>query len=241
MNDLLTLLIDNWMLIAAGLGGGFIGLLVSYKEIGKVFRILGTGRSEIGALMADEQVEIVGSADGGSVLQSPIQKQACVLWQIQVDELRRSGKNSRWVTVYSDRSNTPFDVYDASGRVRVQPGSQTELWLRDDQKQASGMFSGLDEQTVSVLSELNITTKGLLNMNKRMRVYERYIEKGDQVFLLGRVSLQNGTKTLDGNKPLILSDRSELALLGKYLGQMILSSLLGAFFGCMIYFFIINR
>jgi hypothetical protein len=241
MNDLLALLMDNWMLIAAGLGGGFIGLLVSYKEIGKVFRVLGTGRSEIGALMVDEQVEVVGNADGDSVLQSPIRKQACVLWQIQVDELRSSGKNSRWVTVYNNRSTTPFDVYDASGRVRVQPGAQTELWLNTDQQQTSGLFSALDEQTQSVLNELNITTKGLLNMNKRMRVYECYIEKGDQVFLLGRVSLQNGVKTLDGNVPLIVSDRSELALLGKYIGQLLLSSLLGAFFGGMIYFFVINR
>jgi hypothetical protein len=241
MNDLLSTLIENWMLIAAGLGGGFIGLLVSYKEIGKFVRVIGTGKSEIGALMADEQVEIVGNADGGSVLQSPVTKQACVLWQIQVDELRRSGRNSRWVTVYNDRSTMPFDMYDASGRVRVQPGTQTELWLRDDQKQTSGFFSGLDEQTQALLQELNITTKGLLNMNKRMRVYERYIEKGDQVFLLGRVALQNGMKTMDGNLPMILSDRSELALLGKYAGQVLLNSLLGAFFACMIYFFVINR
>lgn len=241
MNDLLTLLIDNWMLIAAGLGGGFIGLLVSYKEIGKVFRILGTGRSEIGALIVDQQAEIVGNVDSNSVIQSPVTKQACVLWQIQVDELRSSGKHSRWVTVHNDRSSAPFDVYDASGRVRVQPGMQTELWLRDDQRKTSGLFSGLDEQTQAVLHELNITTKGLLNMNKRMRVYERYLEKGDQVYVLGKVTLQNGMKTLDGSVPLMLSDRSELALLGRHIGQLIFNGLMGALFACMIYFFVINR
>lgn len=241
MNDLLALLTEYWMLIAAGLGGGFLGLLFSYQTIGKVFRILGTSRSEIGALMVEEQVEIAGSADGNAVIHSPITKTPCILWQIEVQELRRSGKSSRWVTVYSDRSRESFDIYDLSGRVRVQPGTQTELWLRDDEKQTSGMFTGLDEQTISVLNELNIATKGFLNINKNMRVYERYIEKGDQIFLLGRVSLTSGTKTLDGNMPMILSDRSEIVLLGKYVSQLILSGLLGAFIGVMIYIFIVNR
>jgi hypothetical protein len=132
-------------------------------------------------------------------------------------------------------------VYDASGRVRVQPGSQTELLLRDDEKQTSSLFSALDEQTRTVLGELGINTKGLLNMNKRMQVYERYLEKGDQVYLLGKTTIQNGTKTLDGNTPLIVSDQSELRLLTKYIGQVVMSAVIGVFVGAVIFLSVMGR
>jgi hypothetical protein len=235
MDALLELLKNNLMVILGGILGGFIGLLVSHREIRKIIRMARTSTGEIGSLPLDEQVEIVGNADGTSSIYSPITKKTCVLWQVEVKELRKSGKSSHWVTVYSNKSTTPFDVYDASGRVRVQPGSQTELLLRDDEKQSSSLFSALDEQTQTVLSELGINTKGLLNMNKRMQVYERYLEKGDQVYLLGTTTIQNGTKTVDGNAPLIVSDQSELRLLSRFVGQVVMSALIGVFVGAVIF------
>jgi hypothetical protein len=235
MDALLDLVKNNLMVILGFFVGGLIGLLVSHREIGKIIRMARTSTGEIGSLPMDEQVEVVGSADGGAVIESPITKKPCVLWQIEVKELRKSGKSSHWVTVYSNKSTTPFDVYDVSGRVRVQPGSQTELLLRDDEKQSSSLFSALDEQTQKILGELGINTKGLLNMNKRMQVYERYIEKGDQIYALGRTTIQNGTKTIDGNTPLIVSDQSELRLLTRYIWQVVMSALIGAAIGAVIF------
>ena len=235
MDALLELLKNNLMVILGGVLGGFIGLLVSHREIRKIIRMARTSTGEIGSLPVDEQVEIVGNADGTASIYSPITKTTCVLWQMEVKELRKSGKSSHWVTVYSNKSTTPFDVYDASGRVRVQPGSQTELLLQDDEKQSSSLFSALDEQTQKILGELGINTKGLLNMNKRMQVYERYLEKGDQVYLLGTTTIQNGTKTVDGNAPLIVSDQSELRLLTRYIGQVVMSALIGAVVGAVVF------
>ena len=241
MDALLELLKNNLMVILGGVLGGFIGLLVSHREIRKIIRMARTSTGEIGSLPVDEQVEIVGNADGTSSIYSPITKKTCVLWQVEVKELRKSGKSSHWVTVYSNKSTTPFDVYDVSGRVRVQPGSQTELLLRDDEKQSSSLFSALDEQTQTVLGELGINTKGLLNMNKRMQVYERYIEKGDQIYALGRTTIQNGAKIIDGNTPLIVSDQSELRLLTRYIGQVVMSALIGVFVGAVIFLSFMGR
>jgi len=235
MDALLNFLYNNWMLIAAGAAGGLLGLLFSYKPLGKIFRMVLTSTSEIGYLPMDAQVGIVGNADGGAVLESPITKKACVLWQVEVKELRQAGKSSHWVTVYHNRSAAPFDVYDPSGRVRVQPGNRVELLLKDDVKQSSGLFSSLDEQTQTILEGLGIKTKGTLKLNKRMRVYERYIEKGDQIFLLGKAMLQNGTKIIDGNVPLIVSDQGKIQLMIKFLTQVILNSLLGVALGAIIY------
>lgn len=241
MDALLELLKNNLMVILGGVLGGFIGLLVSHREIRKIIRMARTSTGEIGSLPMDEQVEIVGNADGTSSIPSPITKTTCVLWQVEVKELRKSGKSSHWVTVYSNKSTTPFDVYDASGRVRVQPGSQTELLLQDDEKQSSSLFSALDEQTQAVLSELGINTKGLLNMNKRMQVYERYIEKGDQIYLLGKTVIQNGTKAMDGDAPLIVSDQSELRLLSRFIGQVVMSALIGTIIGAVIFLSFMGR
>lgn len=241
MDALLELLKNNLMVILGAVLGGFIGLLVSHREIRKIIRMARTSTGEIGSLPMDEQVEVVGNADGTSSISSPITKTTCILWQVEVKELRKSGKSSHWVTVYSNKSTTPFDVYDASGRVRVQPGSQTELLLQDDEKQSSSLFSALDEQTQAVLSELGINTKGLLNMNKRMQVYERYIEKGDQIYLLGKTVIQNGTKTMDGDAPLIVSDQSELRLLSRFIGQVVMSALIGTIIGAVIFLSFMGR
>ena len=241
MDTLLDLLNNNLMILVAGAAGALVGLLVSHSQIRKIIRMVGTSTSEIGTLPLDTQVEIVGNADGNAVVHSPITKTPCVLWQIEVQELRRSGKNSHWVTVYSDKSTAPFDVQDVSGRVLVQPGNRMELLLRTDESRSSGIFNALDEQTQAALSEAGINTKGLLNMNKRMRVYERYIEKGDQVYLLGMHVLQNGKRVMDGNMPLTISDQSELALLGKFAWQVLLTALVGGVIGVMLYTFFINR
>jgi len=134
LNDLLN---NNMLVLIGGAVGGFLGLLLSYRAIGKMIRMLRTSTGDISSFQSDEQVEIVGKADGEAVIYSPITKTSCVLWQVMVSERRSSGKSSHWVTVYNNTSTAPFDVYDGTGRVRVYPGRQMELLLRDDVKKSS--------------------------------------------------------------------------------------------------------
>ncbi|HRQ22955.1 MAG TPA: GIDE domain-containing protein [Anaerolineales bacterium] len=222
--------------------GGFVGLLLSYKDFGKLFRMIGTSTGEIAHISADEQVEIVGKADSKITLHSPITKTPCVLWQVAVMEKRSSGRSSRWVTVYSNTSTEPFDVYDATGRMRIQPNPRMELHLRDDVKKSSGLFTSLDEQTQAVLSEMGVSSKGLFNFNKNMRVHERFLEQGDQVYVLGRTSLSQGARVMDGeNHPLIVSDQSELRLLGRFLWRVIGNVLIFMVIAVLVYFYFVER
>lgn len=221
MDDILVFVNRNMMVILAGAAGGFFGLLLSYKDLGKLFRMIRTSTSEIAHISADEQVEIIGRADSPTTLHSPITKTPCVLWQVQVMERRSSGRSSRWVTVYSNTSSAPFDVHDSTGRMRIQPSPRLELHLRDDVKKSSGLFTSLDEQTQAALSEMGVSSKGLFNMNKNMRVHERFLEQGDEVYVLGRTSLSQGARAMDGeNHPLIVSDQSELRLLGRFMWRV---------------------
>jgi hypothetical protein len=241
MDTLLGFIQNNLMTIGGGALGGFLGLLLSYRAIGKIFRMLRTSTGEIALLTAGEQVEIVGKADGETILQSPITKTPCVLWQVEVSERRSSGKSSHWVTVYNNTSTAPFDVYDGTGRMRVHPGPQMELLLRNDASRSSGLFSSLDEQTQAALNEIGVNTKGFLNLNKNMRVQERYIEQGDQIYLLGKTSPQLGTRGMDANSPLIVSDQGELQLLGRFLWQVAATVLIGVVVGVALALFFASR
>jgi len=242
MDALLGFLNANLYVILGGAAGGFIGLLVSWRELGKIFRMLRTSTGEIAALPSDEYVEVVGRAESRNLIHSPISKTPCVLWQVLVSERRSSGRSSRWVVVRNVTSPDTFEVSDGTGRVQVHPIRGVELLLRDDVKKSSGLFRSLDESTQSALANMGVDTKGLLNMNKAMYVQERYIEPGEQVYVLGKTYTSGGQRMLDGESaPLMISDRSELSLLGRFAWQILVNILVGIIIGAMLGFYFISR
>jgi hypothetical protein len=241
MDTLLDFINNNLMVLGGGALGGLLGVLVSWREVGRIFRMLRTSTGEIANVPPDEQVEIVGKAEGQTALQSPITKTPCVLWQVVVSERRSSGRSTRWVVVYSNTSSAPFDVYDGTGRMQVHPGRGTELHLRDDVSKSSGLFYSLDEQTQATLNQMGVETKGFLNMNRNMRVQERYVEAGDQIYLLGRTSPNAGVRTMVDESPLIVSDQSELRLVGRFSWRVIGNAVLGVIVGLALAFYFTNR
>ena len=240
MDTLLGFINDNLMTLAGGTLGGLLGLLLSYRTIGKIIGMIRTSTGEIALLPAGEQVEVVGKAAGDASILSPITKTPCVLWQVIVSERRSSGKSSHWVTVYSNTSTAPFEVYDGTGRMKVYPGRQLELLLRNDVSKSSGVFRPLDEQTQAALNEMGVNSKGFLNMNKTMRVQERFIEQGDEIYVFGKTSENYGARAMDGDSQLIVSDQSELQLLGRFSWQVFFSALMGVFAGVMLSIFFTN-
>lgn len=232
---------NNLMIFVAGAVGGLLGMALSYGELGKIIRIIRTPTSEIGALPLDEQVEIVGKADSEATLTSPITKQTCVLWQVEVSEKRRSGKHSRWVTVYSNTSTNSFDVYDGTGKVQIYPNRLTEIILHNDVRKSSGIFTSLDEQMQAALKDLGVEAKGSL-FNKTIRVHERYIEQGDQIYVLGKTFTKNGIRMMDGeSSPLIVSDHSELRLLGTLFWRVVMSALFGVVIGIALFLYFTSK
>jgi hypothetical protein len=235
---MLTSLLNNeFAVYIMGVLGAFFGFLISWKELVKIFRMVFTPASEIAHLQGDEQVQIVGQAQSmGSNIMSPITRKPCVLWQLEVMERRSSGKSSRWVTVYRNYSSVPFDVSDGTGRVRLEPRHEMELILHGDVHKSSGLFSALDEDVQKTLSELGIKTKGAV-FNKSMRVYERYVEQDEQVYVLGKVVNKNGVMTMDGKSPLIVSDHGKLRLIARYAWKVLTSMFLFAVVAVALFFF----
>jgi hypothetical protein len=125
--------------------------------------------------------------------------------------------------------------------MKVSPGPQMELLLRDDVNKVSGLFRPLDEQTQAALNEMGVNTQGFLKLNKTMRVQERFIEQGDEVYVLGKTSANFGAWAMDNASPLIVSDHSEMQLLVRFSWQVIFSVLIGVFIGVMLSIFFVNR
>lgn len=72
---------------------------------------------------AQVYVELLGRArlTSGTAVHAPLTRRACVWWSYQIEEKRRSGKQTRWVTVDRDTSQTPFLLADDSGWCVVNP------------------------------------------------------------------------------------------------------------------------
>lgn len=240
MDDLLNILSNsNLLMVGAGLLGGLLGLAFSYKEIGKIVRILRTQSEVIGAvnqISADENFETTGKAESGTTLQSPITRTSCVLWDVSVLERRGSGKHSHWVTVFHKTSSEPFYISDGTGKLTIDPSQRMELILREDVKKSSGVFFGLEDDAESALTALGVDTKGFLNFKKNLRIHERFIERGDDIYVFGRKMYGDPV----GDPALIVSDYSERQLMSRFLWQVVGKIFLGILLGAFIVFIFQN-
>jgi len=196
--------------------------------------------SEIAHLQAGERAQIIGQAQSmGSNIMSPITKKPCVLWQVEVSEKRRSGRSTNWHVIYRNYSSVAFDVSDGTGRVRLEPQYNMELVLHNDVHKSSNLFSSLPSDVENTLNSMGLNTKGLIG-NKSMRVNERYVEQGEQVYVLGNVLNKGGVMTMDGNSPLIVSDYGKFRLILRYMGKVIGSMFMFGLIAVVLYYFFVN-
>ena len=213
-----------------------VWLLVSYNGFRKIIGILQTPTENIGALPTEGLVEISGKA-GGQTIQSPISRSACVFWQLEVKERRRSSKGgSHWATILKQLSDGAFEVSDGTGRVMVLADPKSELILNSDVQSSSGSYEyGPDIQ--STLEGLGIKTTNFLGFNRTLRVYERYLVAGEQVYVHGYVNYDNGVKTIASGKGIspIISDQSEKSILNRLAWRVGVASLFVALIGFMFH------
>ena len=86
-------------------------------------------------------VEVCGEAvPAETILQSPFSNQDCLYYRYEIEEYRRSGKRSRWVTICNEVHGTPFYVRDDTGQVLVDPNG-AEVEIPQDTRFESGLGS----------------------------------------------------------------------------------------------------
>jgi hypothetical protein len=209
------------ILVAVLAAFGFILL----KPLRQIIRIRRVPTLPIAAVPTTGQVEVVGRA-GGSALLSPISDTACVLWHVEVQEYRGSGRSGRWVTILKQTSGPSIEIDDGTGRILVVPAG-AELVLDDDLRASRGLFGNMTPQVAAALERMGISLRGVLGMKRALRAREQLILPGEQIYALGLAEVAAGQLRLCSTEdmPLLLADRSEHVLLRNLYWQVGISVL----------------
>ncbi|MBI2345508.1 MAG: hypothetical protein HYV03_01165 [Deltaproteobacteria bacterium] len=173
------------------LGGTVVGFFAGIAFFFNGFRTLkrkhlieNTPTSKVRSL-AMGQVEVSGAAaPWKETLAAPFTEHACLYYSYTIEEYRRSGKSSRWVTVDKENRGVPFLLRDETGAVLVDP-AWADVDIPEDYQEVSGMGNDPSTKVQGFVRQKGISFEGFLGVNKKMRFTEYHIAPQDRVFILG--------------------------------------------------------
>lgn len=162
----------------------------------------------------------------GKLLKSPFSIKDCVYCKYLIEEYRRSGKSSHWVTVKSDEKRIPFFLKDDTGSVLVEPEG-ARMHIPQDFEFKSGWGKDPPASIQKFLKSNNMDFENFLGFNKTMRYREYIIEPANMLYVMGtagnnpfskpsainseNIMIQKGTN----DKTYYISDRPEKSLVGE--------------------------
>ena len=185
-------------------------------------------------------VEMTGKVVPIKLLKSPLSNADCVYYKFTVEELRRSGKNSHWVTIFSRKEHENFFIQDSTGQIEVDP-REAEIDISPDRSARTRdlFFETGDEAEVKACFEkLGIhTSEGIglgpirIGASPKRKITEWYLAPGDTVYVLGTAEPKPGVSSAKHedmviikkgeNNPLFyISDKSEKETVNKIRTEM---------------------
>jgi hypothetical protein len=208
-----------------------VGLAFSYPTIIEIVNLRRTPIIKIGSLPTEGLVQVVGQAEQETAI-SPISQTKCVVWNAEVQEYHSRKGGSSWDTAWKGESEVPFELFDETGKVWVDP-THADLFLQKSLKEKSGWFDNMSPKTQDAIATLGIKTKGLWGLNKDLRVKESLLFAGKKIFVMGTIESRNGQKIIKsvGHNPFVISSRGKAFLLPdlyfKVAKPVILTTLIG--------------
>ena len=207
------------MLGAGGFGGGLVAFFWGLRCYQRKRLMQNTPTSKVEAV-ALGLAELSGRAVAYESMTSPIEQLPCVYWRYKVEEWRKSGRSSSWVTIDSGERRVPFYLEDDTGKILVVPVQATIDIPKDLQVEPtnSPLRSELSPCVFAFAERKGIELDGVFTRRKRFT--EWMIAPGDPLFVFGPVMARDDsgagtTKTdnrvicQDGTAPFFLiADRS---------------------------------
>lgn len=131
-------------------------------------------------------VEITGKAIAveGTTRPGPFTGKDCIYYFYTIEEHRRQGKNSRWVTIKKEEYRPEFYVQDDTGKILVNPEG-AQINVPRDYEYNSGLLNDPPALVKEFLKASDISHDSFLGLNKRMRYREYLVEPGDAVYVMG--------------------------------------------------------
>ena len=143
---------------------------------------------------------------------APLSKKPCVYLHLIIEELRRSGKNSRWVTIKETRRVRHFELDDGTGRALVEL-TQAQVDFEVDSHRSSGFLSDAPPDFKEVLATYGLSAQGFL-FNNNYRCSETILEEGDELYILGEPDMKGDKPFFNGSQgqTFFVSDKDEETL-----------------------------
>ena len=168
-----------------GLGAGIYFFFKGFKWLKQKKTIENIPTSKIRSI-AMGLVEIFGEIipDKKETILSPFSNKKCVYYKYTIEEYRRTGKHSHWVTVKKDERSVPFYLKDETGKVLVDP-TDAKIDIPKDFEYNSGIGRNPPSVVKSFLSINKLNFESFLGFNKTMRYREYFIEPGEKIYVMG--------------------------------------------------------
>lgn len=211
----------------AGFFGGIALFFFGFRWFRQKRLIENTPTSKVRSI-AMGFVELFGSAIVfKEVLKSPFTGKDCVYYFYEIQELRSSGKHSRWVTVAKGSEGRQFFLKDDTGKVLVDPAN-AKVDIPADNEFGSSWGKDPPKQAIEFMRSKHLSFESLFGINKSMRFTEKFIEPGDKLFILGTAGgnpfLKPGVGTKNeehimiakGNNVYYIADKPETEVLKKF-------------------------
>jgi hypothetical protein len=198
-------------LIVIGIAGYF--LFINYRR----FQLIQKTDTSAISMVYNGFYEVKGKiVPQGNLLSSPFSGKQCVYYDFTVEQKKSSGKSSHWVKIIDDQRYVNFGLDDGTG-VAIVDMQGADVQIKTDSKERSGMFNSANEQEKAVLEKYNQSNKTWI-FEKSLRYTEKFLETGDELYVLGEVNGKEGMKPLfrKAAMPLFVSDKSENELLNYY-------------------------
>ena len=174
---------DSGKVLGYSILGFILGLYFffnSFRKFREAKLITDTPTSKIRSL-AMGRVEIYGEVlpNIKDLIKAPFSNKDCVYCKWTIEEYRRSGKHSRWVTVRRGSMGNYFFLKDDTGTVLINP-SRAHVDIPKD----------FESRKVTPVIDKFLLSQGVshkvLFFNKTMRFREYFLEKGDKVYIMGQ-------------------------------------------------------
>lgn len=217
----------------------FLGLIFSYATLQKIVSIYRTPNYRVKELPNSGRVLIYGKATVQNI-KSPLKQRNCSLWQVEI-LTPVSGKDRSWRVIYDQLSQEPFELADETGNIQVFP-AHAELVLHADFRKASDFLSPLPPRIKSAIEGLGIRTTNALGLERQLRVYERIVKTGDEIYILGEVHFENDSKVIrKGKLPFVISDQGHAKVLGRLYRQVLVNIVFTAIPVALLFLALSNR
>lgn len=175
----------NYIFIAVFIAIVFFVVFFSQKAIVKR-KLKKANSKRISRFRTGDTAKVIGKLTFiEQPLIAPLSKRKCAYYQLHVEQMKTSGKNTSWKTLIKEEQYTTFLIEDAGFYAIIRMNNLQSYVVRD-RKYSSGFLRDATQNLESVLNSRGYSSEGLLGLNKKLRYSEAVLEEGETIAVFGK-------------------------------------------------------